>query len=587
MPTFAYHSNMKFIHRTLGVLILCLAMTSVVRASSADVSATRDGNTVTLTVIVHDGLHAQSHTPLDDSLIPLVVRPTAADGVTWGDITYPAPLIETLPALGKISVYTGTIQIKVAVKAAADATLAGVVRLQACNDESCFPPEKLKWSVAGTAPTTAPAAMVPATPTATTPTAATALPAAVTSTVSAPTILGFNLTKNAYPLAFAAAFVVGILFNLMPCVLPVVPLKIMGFYEASQHHRGKSLALGAVFSAGLIASFGVLAILVVALHTLDWGGLFQHTWFTITIVAVLTAMAVSLFGVFTVNLPTGIYQFAPRHDTYTGNFLFGILTAALSTPCTFGMFVTLLAWTAQQPAIIGVMLIMTVGVGMAFPYFVLSGFPQVARNFPRTGPWSELIRQLLGFLVLATAVYFAQPLFERFVSDRIFWWTIFAVVAAGAVFAIFRTFEFAHSGLSRGVWTTLAVAVMVVAGIGAHRFASQPYNWLPYSDSTLASARASGKPVLIDFTATWCGNCHFVEGYVLNSPAVVATLHREHVTMIKADVTNGDAPGSKLLEHFSPNGAIPLTVVFRDPNADPIRLDGIYSADDLHKAIGG
>ena len=166
--------------------------------------------------------------------------------------------------------------------------------------------------------------------------------------------------------------------------------------------------MGAVFSLGLIASFGVLALLVVGLRVLDWGGLFQKTPFTIGIVTVLGVMSLSLFGFFTVSLPTSIYQLTPRHDTYSGNFLFGVLTAALSTPCTFGLFVGLLAWALAQPPFIGVAVLMTVGVGMAFPYFVLSAFPQVAKNFPRTGPWAEIIKQLMGFLLLATAVYFAS-----------------------------------------------------------------------------------------------------------------------------------------------------------------------------------
>jgi thiol:disulfide interchange protein DsbD len=565
-------------------------LAGVARADSADVAASASGDTVVLTVTVHDGLHAQSHTPLDDSLIPLVAKPTAAGGVSWGEPAYPAPTIETLPALGKISVYVGKIEIRIPVKAAAGTALAGVVELQACNDDSCFPPEKLKWSTqaAAAAPTAA-----PATAPATAPSSLLVPPAAVTpgvgiaSAAAAPTILGLDLTHDAYPLAFAAAFVVGILFNAMPCVLPVVPLKIMGFYEASQHHRGRSLALGAVFSAGLIASFGVLAVLVVAMHALDWGGLFQKTWFTVAIVAVLVAMAMNLLGLFTINLPGAMYQFAPRHDTYTGNFLFGILTAALSTPCTFGMFVTLLTWTTQQPPAIGVALVMMVGVGMAFPYFVLSGFPQVAARFPRTGPWGELVRQLLGFLVLTTAVYFAQPLFERFVSDRAFWWTAFAVVAVGAIFAVVRAFEFTAAPGARAAWMGVSLGVMVVAGLGAARFAARPFQWIPYSDQALSQARAAGGPVLVDFTATWCGNCHFIEGFVLNDPKVIAAVREHRVTMLKADVTDSGAPAHELLTKLSPTGAIPLTVVYRDTAGEPVRLDGIYSADDLRRAIGG
>ncbi len=191
-----------------------------------------------------------------------------------------------------------------------------------------------------------------------------------------------DLEKSAWPVAFSAAFVIGIIFNLMPCVLPVLPLKIMGFYEVSQHDRGKSIMLGAVFSAGLISSFAVLAALVVGSSQLHWGALFDHAWFTATICIVLVLMAISTFGFFTVNVPTALYSFTPRHDTYLGNFLFGVLTAALSTPCTFGMFVGLLAWALRQPAWVGGASIVMVGAGMASPYFLLSAFPQVAQLPP-------------------------------------------------------------------------------------------------------------------------------------------------------------------------------------------------------------
>ena len=156
---------------------------------------------------------------------------------------------------------------------------------------------------------------------------------------------------------------------------------------------------------------------MVVLRVLNWGELFQQTWFRATIILILLAMAVSTFGVFTVNVPTAIYRFAPRHDTYVGNFLFGILTAALSTPCTFGMFVGVLTWALTQPSWIGMSLITMVGVGMAFPYFLLSAFPEVARRLPRTGPWAELVKQMMAFLLLATAIYFARPFIDRSSSE--------------------------------------------------------------------------------------------------------------------------------------------------------------------------
>ena len=225
-------------------------------------------------------------------------------------------------------------------------------------------------------------------------------------------------------------------------MLPVLPLKAIGFYEVSQHNRAKSVALGAVFSIGLIAAFATLSILVVVLEWLKWGELFQKTWFLAAIITVLVAMALSTFGLFSVNVPASMYSFTPRHDTYVGNFLFGILTAALSTPCTFGMFVGLLTVAlSQQSRWIGATLITTVGVGMASPYFLLSAFPEMARRFPRTGPWAEMVKQLMGFLLLGTAVYFARPFFQKFLhsdsspyrASDVFWWALFAVVAAASL----------------------------------------------------------------------------------------------------------------------------------------------------------
>jgi thiol:disulfide interchange protein DsbD len=298
-------------------------------------------------------------------------------------------------------------------------------------------------------------------------------------------------------------------------------------------------------------------------------------------------MSFSLLGVFTVNLPSGIYRFSPRHDTYFGNFLFGILTAALSTPCTFGMFVGLLTWSLAQPAVIGVAAIMMVGVGMAFPYFVLSAFPELARRFPRAGPWAEVIKQMMAFLLLATAVYFAQPLYQRFISQTAFWWTLFAVIAAGGIFLVVRSLQLSKSFLPRAVCGILAMILVYPSFLAVRRLTYKPYDWQPYSEQTFATARASGNPVLVDFTADWCGNCHFVEGFVLNSRQVVKAVRNHHIVMIKADVTNEDAPAHSLLIALNPAGAIPLTALY-EPNADqPALLDGIYTVGDLVKIIAG
>jgi thiol:disulfide interchange protein DsbD len=573
-------------------------------SAAADMTALHAGDKaiVAVTVVIKDGLHAQSHTPSDETAIPFVLTPDNNAAVNFGDIQYPKGQIVTFPALGTLSVYRGEVVVRIPVTVNADTKpgsvlIAGKVHYQACNDSACFQPETQKFSVTVTVVSAdQPVATNPAFA-ATSGTSTTASPPATQATTQPASIannwagrhrksfLGIDLENVGAPAAFAAAFLIGIIFNAMPCVLPVLPLKIMGFYEVSQHDRKKSILLGTVFSVGLIASFGVLAVLVVGLRTLNWGGLFEHAWFNATISIVLVAMAISTFGFFTVNVPNALYSFTPRHDTYVGNFLFGVLTAALSTPCTFGMFVGLLAWAIKQPSWIGVAAIMMVGVGMAAPYFILSAIPEVARKFPRTGPWAEVVKQMMGFLLLATALYFAQPFLQKALSADGFWWTLFAVVAAGGIFLIVRSIQLSKNIVPRVVCATIAILLVAPSAYLVHRLTEKPYIWQPYSEQALAAAISAGKPVVIDFTAVWCGNCHYLEATALHDSAVVNAVHTQDVVMLQADVTNGNAAGLPLLTKLNPVGSIPLTAVYLPHTPEPRLLDGIYSGDDLVDAL--
>jgi thiol:disulfide interchange protein len=575
---------------------------ATVEKAVVSVSGLRPGDKAMVAVVleIKPGFHAQSRTPLEDFYVKFDAKLDEHPALKFGDPVYPKGEEKTYPALGKLSVYEGQVVVHIPVEVKADAPpgpvkIAGKLKYQICNDQLCFPPESPKFTVetkvVGKDEKVEPIEPELFKDEKTDKADAGSSPAAGPSSVQ---IFGRDLNKDAYVLAFFGAFVVGIIFNVMPCVLPVVPLKAMSFFEVSQHNRAKSVALGAVFSLGLIAAFATLALFVVVLKSLSWGELFQMMWFRVGIITVLVVMAVSTFGFFTVNVPTAMYRFAPRHDTYVGNFLFGILTAALSTPCTFGMFVGLLTWAlAQESRVIGAALITTVGVGMAFPYFLLSAFPEMARRFPRTGPWAELVKQMMGFLLLGTAVYFAKPFFERFLrsgsnqhlASDVFWWALFAVVAAAGAFLVVRTLQFAKRLTPRLVGVAVALLLVVPTFLAARNFTYHPHAWVDFTDAALAQAKASGKPVLVEFTADWCGNCHFVEAFVINDRGVVATLKKHDVVMVKADVTEENAPAKPLLDELNPAGAIPLTVIYSPHRAQPLMLRGIYSKAELQKAV--
>src|SRR5439155_74743 len=136
------------------------------------------------------------------------------------------------------------------------------------------------------------------------------------------------------------------------------------------------------------------------------------------------------------------------------------LTAILSTPCTFGMFLGLLVWASLQTPIVGTSLVMAVGFGMAVPYLILAAVPELAKRFPRTGPWAEIVKQMMGFLLLGTAIYFARRFLPEELAEKGFWWLLFAVVAAAAGFLIVRTLQFTHK--LRPIIIASAVAVLLV-----------------------------------------------------------------------------------------------------------------------------
>lgn len=577
--------------------------TQFIELKDAAFSATalQPGQQAVAAVVVETkpGFHTQSHTPSSEDYIKFEVTVDTNPLLTLRRIVYPPGKNETYKAIDEskpLNVYDGKVTIYLLFDVNVDARsgptkASGKISYQACDASACYPPTDLPFAVetnlvAAGQPVQAQrgdlfAGFDPKWWSDTGSSIAAPAPKQQAQTL----LGGFELTKNSYVLAFVAAFIAGIIFNAVPCVLPVLPLKAIGFYEVSQHNRAKSLAFGAVFSLGLISSFAALAVVIVVKRLVGWGEIYTNIYFNIAIVAILLIMAVGTFGAFSVNLPTAIYNITPRHDTYLGNFLFGILTAVLSTPCTFGLFLGLLVWAVDQPPAIGVGLLMTVGAGMAFPYFVLSAFPELARKFPRTGPWSELVKQMMSFLLLGSAVFFARRFIQPYTGFDAFWWVLFAVAALAGAFLLFRTVRLSASPTA---WvTSFVIAGVLVGGTFAavHQIIHQPYTWTPYSPQALETAMKAKRVTVVEFSATWCSTCEYLEATTLHNPQTVSAVKRANVEMLKADVTATTSPDRTLLEQYNPVSAIPFTLVYGPGVTEPVKLGGIYNPQDLISAI--
>ena len=585
---------------TMLLPALASARQTATYTAKLNTSALQPGQTAVAAVVfdVLPGYHAQSHQPLSAYLIKFEISADPNPAIDFLDPIYPPAQIVNSPALGQQSVYTGEVIVYLPFRVKpdavlGDATLSGKITWQACNDEVCFQPQfKKPFSIA----TKIVSAATPIFPTdaavfsgfdprifskgAPVPAAA---PISTATTVDF-FGLTFSIGASNISLALTIALAVGVLFNLMPCVLPVLPLKAIGFFEVSRQNRARCFLLGVVFSLGIVAVFAVLAILIVALRStlhFSWGEQFKYGWFIWTIVAILLVMAAGMLGLFEIVLPNKIYELTPSHESAWGNFVFGMLAAVLSTPCTAPMFAGLLAWASAQPLALGVAVVMAVGVGMALPYLLLSAIPELAGRVPRTGPWSLVLKQMMGFLLIAVAVYFAGG---RLASSKEFFWAVFSVVAAAMLFLVVRTFQLSHN-IRPVVASIVSALVVTAAALALTLRLLGGLEWKPYSQQAFSQARATGRPVLVEFTANWCGNCLALEASVYHDKKTAQAIHDHSVILLRADLTSENAPGWPVVNQLNPGGGIPLTAIYSPNSDEPIKLTSLYTTQNLLDAL--
>lgn len=227
----------------------------------------------------------------------------------------------------------------------------------------------------------------------------------------------FTIDKGATLIIFGIAFVAGFLMNFTPCVLPVIPIKILSL-QAHAKEPARALLLGVVFSAGIVALYAGLGVLMAGLgagvERMDWGQQFEKWWLNALIAAIILAMGIGMMGVFEIRLPMWLTAFNPQSDSAVGSFGMGVFTAVLSTPCTGPLLGATVAWTATQKPIVAFMTLIVMGLGMAAPYLVLVAFPGLLKKMPKSGPGSELLKQVMGLLMLAVGVWFGGTALAAF-----------------------------------------------------------------------------------------------------------------------------------------------------------------------------
>ncbi|MEM7622020.1 MAG: cytochrome c biogenesis protein CcdA, partial [Planctomycetota bacterium] len=385
----------------------------------------------------------------------------------------------------------------------------------------------------------------------------------------------------------------GFVLNLTPCVLPVIPIKVMTI----SHHAGspgKSLMLGLWMFLGVVAFwFGIGLPVALVSGFADPSMLFGIWWVTLSIGLLIAVMGVGIMGAFSIELPSNVSAISPKADSPVGSFLFGVMTAVLGLPCFGFVAGALLAGTATMPWWLVLTIFTAIGAGMGLPYLVLAAKPEWVNKIPRTGPASELVKQVMGLLLLAAAAYFIGSGVLALVGPQdlpwwgkiIHWWGVALFAAAAGLWLITRTLSISKNAAMRAAMAVIAL-VLGTGGVAAATSQTDKARndfWLPYSEDALNARLAGGDVVVLDFTAEWCLNCKALEAAVLGVDPVKPLLLSTGVVPFKADLTRSDAPGWDKLTALGKTG-IPTLAVFGPGTAEPW-IANAYTSREVVDAI--
>ena len=546
----------------------------------------KDGGKLTVWVTVPEKWHVNANEVTDEFLKPSSIE-VKAEGIEFGDVVWPAPIKEYNEALElEILTFRGEFKIEIPVKSVADKYdslgTEATFHYQACDNSICLAPASKTISLSGNS-----------------------APAKTNSAkkndseneVTANTSNNENLeTSDAGATASAGiiallffAFLGGIILNLMPCVLPVLSLKLFSLIKQAGESRGRLLALGGATTAGILASFWALAAVVAAVKagggSAGWGMQFQSAGFIAFMVVILTAFAMSFFGVFEVWLPWGAttkMDEAGHKAGFAGAFFTGALLVLLSTPCSAPFLGTAMGFAFAQTTPVLFLFFTAAGFGLALPYMLVSAFPKILKVFPKPGPWMVKLQKVMGVLLLVSVVWLLWIVNEQAGTAGV---GMFAIIVVASIACSVLIGKFAPPGVAFGrevAGIGLSIAVLVSIWFAAiapeyERAASEKFNarmqeqmtadgWFRYSPALIEEFAKANRTVFIDATADWCLTCKTNEAAVLNRDEFRRAMDSLNVALVKADWTRETPEVNALLKSMGKSG-VPAYAIYPAGNA--------------------
>jgi thiol:disulfide interchange protein/DsbC/DsbD-like thiol-disulfide interchange protein len=426
------------------------------------------------------------------------------------------------------------------------------------------------------------------------PAAATVVPPALEAALRANASAGAAPVQNAPPVGLIAALLGallgGLILNLMPCVFPVLAIKVVGFVQVKD--KATRLATGLAYTAGVVMSFLALGALLLGLRAageqLGWGFQLQNPAVVALLAALFTLLGLNLAGLFEFGnvLPGRLAGWQAKNPTVNA-FLSGVLATAIASPCTAPFMGASLGYAVGLPALQALLVFAAIGIGMALPYLAASAIPAVARALPRPGPWMVTFRQLMAFPMFATVAWLVWVLGQQSGIDGAGALLALLVLMALAIWAftlrstartLLATFSVALGAL--GLWAIGPNIINPTALVSATPAAG---GWQVWEPGRVDQLTAQGQSVFVDFTAAWCVTCQYNKKTTLLNASVLADIETKKVALLRADWTRRDPAVTAALKQLGRNG-VPVYVIYK-PGRAPVVLSEILSVGDVRAEL--
>jgi thiol:disulfide interchange protein DsbD len=423
------------------------------------------------------------------------------------------------------------------------------------------------------------------------------------ATGGVPAAEGAEKTTASLPVLLAFAVLGGLILNLMPCVFPVLSIKAIGLVEQAKKHPAAVRTKGLVFAAGVVSSMLCLAAVLLTLRAggeeIGWGFQLQSPLFVTLLVYLLLAVGLNLSGVFEIGGGlAGVGDGLTRGDGYRASFFTGVLTTLVATPCTAPFMAFAVGAALTQPPVFALCIFAALGFGLALPYLLLSFAPWMRRALPRPGAWMDTLKQVFAFPIYASAAWLLWVLAQQTSSFGL------GAALAGAILIAFAAWAYQKSKSSAAggrvaalVTATFAVLLAIflpvrfadvaaAASNVAARGAQAAGGWQRYDAAQVAKLNAAGRPLLVNFTASWCLTCLVNERNAFTDSAVREVFRSKGVTLMKGDWTNRDPAITRALASFGRAG-VPLYVVYNSKpgSAEPVILPQLLTASVVQSAF--